>query len=77
MDKIYDIAILGGGPGGMTAAIYAKRAGLDVVIIEKNVPGGAVLLKHITFSVRKTAKTCFYQRNDIVLTPSLVFDIER
>ncbi|MBQ3214397.1 MAG: thioredoxin-disulfide reductase [Clostridia bacterium] len=42
MDKIYDIAILGGGPGGMTAAIYAKRAGLDVVIIEKNVPGGAV-----------------------------------
>ena len=42
MDKIYDIAILGGGPGGMTAAIYAKRAGLDVVVIEKSVPGGAV-----------------------------------
>ena len=42
MDKVYDVAILGAGPGGMTAAIYAKRAGLDVVIIEKGVPGGAV-----------------------------------
>lgn len=42
MEKIYDIAILGGGPGGITAGIYAKRAGLDVVIIEKNMPGGAI-----------------------------------
>ena len=36
MKDIIDIAIIGSGPGGMTAAIYAKRAGLDVVIIEKN-----------------------------------------
>jgi len=42
MDKVYDIAILGAGPGGMTAAIYAKRSGLDVVIIEKGAVGGAV-----------------------------------
>lgn len=42
MDKIYDIVILGGGPAGMTASIYAKRAGLDVVVIEKTMPGGAV-----------------------------------
>ena len=42
MEKIYDIAILGGGPGGITASIYAKRAGLDVVVIEKNMPGGAI-----------------------------------
>lgn len=42
MEKIYDVAILGAGPGGMTAGIYAKRAGLDVVIIEKGEIGGAV-----------------------------------
>ncbi len=42
MEKIYDVAILGGGPGGITAGIYAKRAGLDAVIIEKNMPGGAI-----------------------------------
>lgn len=41
-DKIYDMIIIGAGPGGMTAAIYAKRAGLDVVMIEKTLPGGAV-----------------------------------
>lgn len=42
MDKIYDLIILGGGPAGMTAGIYAKRAGLDVVIVEKTLPGGAI-----------------------------------
>ncbi len=42
MEKIYDIAIIGGGPSGMTAGLYAKRAGLDVIIFEKNIPGGVV-----------------------------------
>lgn len=42
MEEIYDLLILGGGPGAMTAGIYAKRAGLKVAIIEKSVPGGAV-----------------------------------
>ena len=48
MEKIYDSAILGAGPGGMTAAIYAKRAGLDVVIIEKGAVGGAL---NVTYEV--------------------------
>ena len=34
MDKLYDIAIIGAGPAGLTAAIYAKRAGLDVMMFE-------------------------------------------
>lgn len=42
MIKLYDLIVVGGGPGGITAGIYAKRAGLDVVIIERNVPGGAI-----------------------------------
>ena len=33
--KIYDMAIIGGGPGGYSAALYAARAGLDTVVIEK------------------------------------------
>jgi thioredoxin reductase (NADPH) len=41
-DKIYDLIILGGGPAGLTAAIYATRAELDTLIIEKAVPGGYV-----------------------------------
>ena len=36
----YDLIILGSGPAGITSAIYAKRAGLSVAIIEKGLPGG-------------------------------------
>ena len=41
---IYDIAIIGAGPAGMTAAIYAKRAGLNIIVIEKAYPGGQLVL---------------------------------
>ena len=44
MDKIYDILVIGGGPAGVTSAIYAKRAGRDVAIIEKFVIGGQLSL---------------------------------
>ena len=35
MSDIYDLAILGGGPAGITAAIYASRARLNTIWIEK------------------------------------------
>lgn len=35
MDKIYDLIIIGGGPAGLTSAIYASRANLSVLVIEK------------------------------------------
>lgn len=44
--KVYDVLIIGGGPAGFTAGIYAKRAGLDVAMIEKGVPGGAVAITY-------------------------------
>ena len=34
MSEIYDLIILGGGPAGMTASIYASRAGLSYLMIE-------------------------------------------
>lgn len=37
---IYDVIIIGAGPGGISAAVYAKRSGLSVLIIEKGLPGG-------------------------------------
>lgn len=39
-DKIYDTVIIGGGPAGYTAALYAARAGLDTLLIEKFSAGG-------------------------------------
>lgn len=38
-----DVIIIGGGPSGISAGIYAKRSGLDVMIIEKSVVGGQVI----------------------------------
>lgn len=39
---MHDIAIVGGGPAGLTAAIYARRAGKSVVLYEKEVFGGQI-----------------------------------
>ena len=44
MEKIYDLVIIGSGPAGLSAAIYAQRAMLDTLVIEKDmVSGGQVL----------------------------------
>ena len=40
MDRIYDLIILGGGPGGYTAALYGARSGMDVLLLEKLSAGG-------------------------------------
>lgn len=40
MDHIYDVIVIGGGPGGYTAALYAVRAGLDTLVLEKLSAGG-------------------------------------
>lgn len=45
--EYYDIVIIGAGPAGLTAAIYARRAGLTVLVIEKAIEGGAVTQTHI------------------------------
>jgi len=44
MEKIFDTIILGGGPAGYTAALYAARAGLDTLLIERMSAGGQMAL---------------------------------
>lgn len=43
-NRIYDMLIVGGGPGGYTAALYAARAGLSVAVLEKLSAGGQMAL---------------------------------
>ena len=40
-ERIYDVIIAGAGPAGMTAAVYASRAEMDTLMLERGVPGGA------------------------------------
>ncbi|HEU68272.1 MAG TPA: FAD-binding protein [Candidatus Acetothermia bacterium] len=43
MGKAWDVVIVGGGPAGLSAAIYAPRAGLSALLVEESVPGGQLL----------------------------------
>ncbi len=47
MEHIFDMIIVGGGPAGYTAALYASRAGLDTVLLEKMSPGGQMALTDV------------------------------
>lgn len=45
MAEVLDVLIIGGGPAGLTAAVYARRAGLSVILLEKEpMPGGQMAL---------------------------------
>lgn len=44
MNNIHDIVIIGGGPAGLTAGLYASRARMDVLLVERAMPGGQILM---------------------------------
>ncbi|MBE6920247.1 MAG: thioredoxin-disulfide reductase [Ruminococcaceae bacterium] len=46
MEKVYDVLVLGGGPAGYTAAMYAARACLQVAVLERLAAGGQMALTH-------------------------------
>lgn len=43
-NEMYDLVIVGGGPAGLSAGIYAMRAAMHTVLIEKGMPGGQIAL---------------------------------
>lgn len=47
MNHVYDMIVIGGGPGGYTAALYAARAGLNVLVLERLSAGGQMAQTHV------------------------------
>ena len=45
-NHVYDMIVIGGGPAGYTAALYAARAGLDTILLERMAAGGQMALTH-------------------------------
>ena len=42
--KVYDVVIVGGGPAGLSAGLYAGRARLNALLIEKEKDGGQIVI---------------------------------
>ncbi len=47
MGNKYDVIIIGGGPAGLTAAVYAGRSGMKTAMLEKEAPGGKMIKTHL------------------------------
>lgn len=60
--KLYDVIVIGAGPGGMTAALYAARSNLSVLVIERGMPGG---------QLNNTAEVENYPGYESILGPDL------
>lgn len=73
MDK-YDLAVIGGGPGGYPAAIRAAQLGASVVLIEKEFPGGTCLNWGCIPTKTLIAASSFYSRARNETTPGLKLD---
>lgn len=74
-NKIYDVVIIGGGPAGLTSALYTGRAKLKVLVIEKE-GQGSLLMAHKIDNYPGVEKPTGKELYDIMKRQTLDFDVE-
>ncbi|QLY39484.1 thioredoxin-disulfide reductase [Hujiaoplasma nucleasis] len=76
MENILDVVIIGAGPGGLSAAIYAKRAMLNFVILEKFLPGGGIANTFELENYLGVGRVTGLEMSDMMLNHVHALDIE-
>lgn len=64
-----ELVIIGAGPAGLTSAIYGRRAGLDVLLLEKGIPGGQI---NITDEIENWPGTIHSSGSDLGKTSGIM-----
>lgn len=73
---LYDVLIIGSGPAGITAAIYAKRANLKVAMFEKDTPGGQLSKYNEIENYTGAKKVAGYELATMMIDHAYELDIE-